>query len=379
LVAGGRIVIGDVTGDGTGDLIVSAANANAGTGTVYVLAGGSTLMSAGLVDLAAVTPPAALTVRILGGTGDLLRVLTAADVTGDGKADLVLGAPGNATGGVDAGMIYIVPGPISASSTLASAYTIPGTVAGNKLGGATAAVGDFGGTAAADLVFGEPQAAPGGLTRQGAAYGFFGPITSSKTLAGADVKWIGPASFVGLGTNVAIGNVTGTAANEVVITGLQLLRAGTQVGGATVWSEVTAGTYDMSAAATPASTILGVDANDDCGTSLALGRVDADTFDDIVIGCGAADGPTNAIPNTGEVHVVKGASTLPATWDLATTKSALVTYGSPAGALHGRYLQGLSVADVDGDTKADICIGSYFGGGTSPSKPGAVDCIKSPF
>lgn len=378
LVASGRIVIGDVTGDGTGDLILSAPNANGGTGAVYVLAGGSGLMTTGLVDLGAMTPHAALTVRIVGAAGDLLKVLTAADVTGDGTADLVLGAPGNATGGTNAGMIYIVPGPISAATTLAGAFTIPGTTAEQKLGGSPVAVGDIGGSASADLLIGVPLAAPGGLLRQGAAYAFFGPIAGNKTIAAADVSWIGPGLYVGLGTNVAIGNVTGTAANEALISGVQLLKSGTQVGGVTVWSGVVAGTYDMSAAATPNTTILGIDANDDCGTSLALGRLNADTYDDIVFACSTADGPTNALSGAGEVHVVKGAATLPATWNLSTRPSALVVYGATAGEQLGRYGVALSLGNINGDTKADFCAGSYFGGGASPSKPGAIACIASP-
>lgn len=385
LVAGGRIVVGEVTGDAVNDLIVSAPGADATAvgpraeaGEVYVIAGGAGLTGNLLIDLGAMTPPTQMVARIYGGTaGDALAVLAAGDITGDGVGDLVLGAPNNAS---LTGAIHIVVGPVSGTIDLNAApgnvYTIAGGAAGDSLG-TNAAIGDFGGSAANDLLLGVPKAAPGGLERRGTAYGFFGPIGASTTVGAADVTWLGPGIRTGFGTNVAIGNVTGSAANEAVISGAQLRSGAVQHGGVTVWSGVVAGTVDMSAGGTPTMFVVGPDQNDECGTGLQLGRVNADTYDDIVFTCSLADGPTDPSDlQVGEMHMIIGATTLPASYDLTMRPSQLVAYGAEQRDRIGRYIVALAVGDLDGDTRADMCVGSYLGGGATD--PGQINCVQAP-
>jgi hypothetical protein len=77
----------------------------------------------------------------------------AGDVNGDGVADLVLGAPDSAAGGPDSGEVRIVSG-----SDGALLFAVPGSGARDDLGFAVAGVGDADGDGRADVLAGAPQA-----------------------------------------------------------------------------------------------------------------------------------------------------------------------------------------------------------------------------
>src|SRR6185436_13032203 len=83
---GASVVVRDVTGDGTGDLLVGAPfddTAGSDGGAVYVFAGRSAFVTA---------PPAQAAVRLLaaGSQHSFGAALAAGDVTGDDLADVVV-------------------------------------------------------------------------------------------------------------------------------------------------------------------------------------------------------------------------------------------------------------------------------------------------
>jgi len=388
----GRVLVGEVTGDTIKDLIVSApggdgaSNGRTNCGEVYVLTGGPSLISAGLIDLR--TTPTQQKAHIIGATaGASIAAVGIGDLTGDGQPDLLVAAGGGA------GKIYIIPGgsgltgEIDLSAPPASVKTIVGGTPTDNIGGIVA-IGDVNNDTKPDLLVGAALSAPGGRTRAGAAYLRLGPITtnvdfsqavSAVSTTGPSAKWLGKNNTDQLGQTVAIGNVTGSAVNEVLIGGIQYQRsAGVQSGGVHVWAGVTAGTtYDESAGATPTTTIMGADPHDDCGTALALGDMNHDGFQDIILACSAASGPGNTRTKSGEVNVIFGATSLPATFDLLTTRSRLILYGEAANDLLGRAPTSLSAADIDGDNLADFCAGTTLGGGSI--HPGRIDCVMSTF
>jgi hypothetical protein len=261
--------------------------------------------------------------------------------------------------------------------------TITGEVSGDRLG-IVATIGDLNADGINDLLAGAPSALRAGKTRVGVAYAKFGPITSSLSFssavgsaAGPSALWQGRNATDGLGSTVAIGNVTGTATAEALIGGIQYQRGGSgpQGGGVHIWSGVTSGTTYDEVTATPTAMITGAAQGDNCGTSLALGDINADGRLDIFFGCSAASSLGRT--QNGNIQVVVGATTLPANYDLATVPSQLILHGDATFSLLGRYLPTLSVADIDGDGAADFCGGAVNGGGAA--KPGRVNCVASPF
>jgi cysteine-rich repeat protein len=383
----GRMVVGEVTGDAIGDLIVSAQgadgpmNGRSGCGEVYVLTGSASLISAGLIDLAASPAPSQLKAHITGAVaGQGLLALGVAELTGDSQPDLVLGAPGTAS-------VYVIGGGASLAGEI-DLNAPPGGVTIRTIsvpgGGAVAGFGDFNNDGSGDIVLGAPGVAVAGKTRAGVAYGRVGPITSNIDLGlavgsatGPSVQWLGKNAFDGFGQSAAIGNVTGTAASEVLIGSIQFQRPSstTQSGAITIWSGVTPGTTFDLTTATPTSIIQGADANDDCGTALGLGDANGDGFLDVIFACSAADGPANGRFNSGEVNVVLGSATMPAVRDLLTAPSSLIMYGAAVNNVIGRNQTLMSVGDIDADGKADFCAGSTV----DSTGAGRVDCVKSPF
>lgn len=126
--------LGDVDGDGVGDLGAGASLALGYRGRAYVLTGpfGD---GRGLAD-------ADLRLDGEAANGLLGRGLAgAADVDGDGRADVAVGAPGQATSSGGVGAVWVFPGTLPAGSTLADApRSYEGATAGGRFGGDLALV-----------------------------------------------------------------------------------------------------------------------------------------------------------------------------------------------------------------------------------------------
>jgi hypothetical protein len=118
--AGNEVWIDDVTGDGIGDLLICRQNyrpsaARSGAGALTILAGGGELRTWAetleTVDLLA--PPAELTLTTFVGANavDRLCIWTrTGDVTGDGIADVVVGADQEDGRGRNSGAVYVIRG-----------------------------------------------------------------------------------------------------------------------------------------------------------------------------------------------------------------------------------------------------------------------------
>jgi hypothetical protein len=118
--AGSEIWIDDVTGDGLADLLIARQNfslpGRVGAGALTIVPGGAALAAyaATLAPLDLASPPPALSVTTLVGREALGRLgiwLRTGDATGDGVADVLVGADQeNAPGESDSGAAYLVRG-----------------------------------------------------------------------------------------------------------------------------------------------------------------------------------------------------------------------------------------------------------------------------
>jgi hypothetical protein len=174
---------GDVNGDGFGDIIVGASNADSGatanTGVAYVVFGKANGFTA-QVDLAALNGGNGF--RIHGadaGASFGSAVSGARDINADGFADLMIGAPDG--GASSSGASYVVFGsgqPFPAAMDVATfdgraGFQIRGAAAGDLFGNAVSGVGDVNHDGFDDLLAGAPGAGSAGDAR-GAADVIYG-------------------------------------------------------------------------------------------------------------------------------------------------------------------------------------------------------------
>ncbi len=124
-------------------------------------------------------------------------------------------------------------------------------------------------------------------------------------------------------------------------------------------SSVSASLSGTISVASAAVTIFGIDANDNSGRSVSgAGDVNADGYDDLIIGAPEVEWVKSAIRNlSGESYIVFGGASMPSTIELASLGTSGVTiYGSGANDRSGVSVSG--ARDVNGDGFDDVIIGA---------------------
>ena len=370
----GTPVRGDFNGDGIGDLAIGAPGedyaAATDPGTVHVLYGSASgASSAGSQywsqDSAGIADSAE--------TGDQFGLaLTAGDFDGDGRDDLVVGAPGEDIGGalVDAGVVHVIYGSatglVSAGSQLWSQNTgsIVEAAEISDHFGVTLTVGKFNGDALADLVIGVPDESIGASGKAGAVHVIPG-AASGLTDVGAQFWSQNSAGIADsaeegdrFGLSLAAGDMNGSAGQDLAIGapgedgalfnfGVVHVLYGSAPGlasaGSQLWSQDSA------------SIANSAEHNDAFGTALAVGKLNNDAFGDLVVGVPSEDLLASG-DDAGLVHVIPGAPTgLTAAGSQVWTQDTAgiadgVEFGDGFGAT-------LAVGDLNSTAGQDLAIG----------------------
>jgi hypothetical protein len=378
---------GDVNGDGYGDILIGASQADPGgdssAGESYVVFGAASGFAAtlGLSTLDGTNGLRLDGIDIDDRSGAAVSAI--GDFNGDGFGDIVIGAPrGDPVGDSAAGESYVVfgkAGGFTAAIDLAgldgsNGFRLEGIDPDDASGYAVAAAGDVNGDGIADLLIGASGADPGGDDNAGETYVVFGtaagfsPAVDLAALDGFDgfrVDGIDPGDRSGWSV-AAAGDVNGDGFGDIAIGAY-----GGDRGGATDAGEsyVVFGRQQGFPAAFDLATLdgtngfrlVGIHSEDNCGFSVsAAGDMNGDGFGDIIVGARYADpGGTLA---AGQTYVVFGkAAGMPAALDLANLNGG---NGFQLDGIDQDDQSGISVStagDINGDGFADIIIGAYSG------------------
>ena len=131
-------------------------------------------------------------------------VAAAGDINADGYDDVIVGAPRANSGGTDAGDAFVVLGPIEGDVVLNTAVLrLLGEISYDVAGTSVAGAGDVTGDGVADLLVGATGYGDGGFQNRGAAYVVSGVNTGTMDLSSADARIFGEARYDRVGTTVA--------------------------------------------------------------------------------------------------------------------------------------------------------------------------------
>ena len=292
---GTSVVSVDVSGDGVLDLVVASPQDDAGLDNAGALLVFEGPFASGTTRSA--TDADGLVHGAFGETLGFGALALVGDVDADGQADLAVGSTTSDGPEVDTGVVYVVSLAVLSDGAMAdlALARIEGREYDDRLGEGIAGALDADSDGVNDLVVGA-LLGDGATTNAGSAALFYGGASISGVLGldDADLEWSGPTGLSRSGAAPVSGNLDGTGGGDLLLSEPYGASGGRVYG-------LLSGDWVGGDPARDASVWISSGIEDAIGLATALGDIDNNGVDDIVVGAPEAMGPAGEL--AGEVAI----------------------------------------------------------------------------